>query len=297
MQEGSKQDNQRKGIILAGGNGTRLYPTTKAVSKQLLPVYNKPMIYYPLTTLMLSGIKQILIITKPNDLTLFMNLIGDGRKWGLEIEYQTQEQPRGLVEALLIAEDFIGNSPIALILGDNIFHGDEFISTLTKASSHVGGATVFAYSVGDPERYGVVEFDEQFKVQSLEEKPIKPKSNFVITGLYFYDNSVIDRAKMINPSARGEVEITDLNNSYFKDYQLNVVPMGRGIAWFDTGTYQSLYDASVFIKTLEQRQGLKIGSPEEVAWRKGLITKTELNHLAHNEIDCEYKDYLLRIIE
>jgi glucose-1-phosphate thymidylyltransferase len=270
---------KRKGIILAGGSGTRLYPMTKAISKQLIPVYDKPMIYYPLSVLMLAAIRDILIISTPQDLPLFKSLLGDGEAWGLHFSYQIQPSPDGLPQAFILAESFIGNDLSTLVLGDNIFYGDNFNHLLSNVSLKTEGATVFAYRVNDPERYGVVEFDKNYQVISLEEKPKTPKSNYVLTGLYFYDNQVIDFAKRLKPSSRGELEIIDLNRFYLEQSQLNIEIMGRGYAWLDTGTQESLLEASQFIAALENRQGLKVACPEEIAYRQGWIDEHQLKKL------------------
>ena len=270
---------KRKGIILAGGSGTRLYPMTKAISKQLIPVYDKPMIYYPLSVLMLAGIRDILIISTPQDLPLFKLLLGDGEAWGLNFSYQIQPSPDGLPQAFILAESFIGDDVSTLILGDNIFYGHNFHRLLSSASSKTEGATVFAYRVNDPERYGVVEFDKNHQIISLEEKPKAPKSNYVLTGLYFYDHQVIDFAKQLKPSSRGELEIIDLNRFYLEQSQLNIEIMGRGYAWLDTGTQESLLEAGQFIAALENRQGLKVACPEEIAYRQGWIDETQLKKL------------------
>jgi glucose-1-phosphate thymidylyltransferase len=285
-----------KGIILAGGNGTRLYPITKGICKQLLPVYDKPMVYYPLSTLMLAGIKDILIISTPAALPQFKSLLGDGLSLGIRISYAQQLKPRGIAESFIIGERFIGKDKVALILGDNIYYGSDLVQILKKASSHKAGATIFGYYVFNPQRYGVIGFDKKGKVSSITEKPKKPASNWVVTGLYFYDNDVIDIAKKIQPSARGEIEITDVNKVYLKKGKLNVVTLGRGYAWLDTGTYDSLVDASTFIKTIEERQGLKIGCVEEIAYNKGFISAKELLKLA-SSIPTEYGNYLKNIIE
>lgn len=285
----------RKGIVLAGGKATRLYPITRGVSKQLLPVYDKPMIYYPLSVLMLSGIRDILIISTSDALPAFQGLFGDGSAYGLNISYAKQDVPRGIADAFLVGEKFIGHDPVTLVLGDNLFFGHGMVDFLKEAAARTE-ATVFAYYVKDPERYGVVEFDKNHDVISIEEKPQKPKSNFAVTGLYFYDNSVVSVAKSIKPSPRGEVEITDVNKEFLKQKALKVALLGRGYAWLDTGTYDSLIDASAFIRTIEERQGLKIGCIEEVAYRKGFINEKQLLKLA-SELKTSYGDYLKKLLE
>ena len=288
---------ERKGIILAGGLGTRLYPVTQVISKQLLPVFDKPMIYYPLSTLMLAGIRQILIISTPEDLPLFEKLLGDGLQWGIEISYATQLSPNGLAEAFIIGESFLGDAPVALVLGDNIFHGHSFESKLTSVNKRSEGATIFVYHVNNPERYGVANFDKKNRVIDIEEKPSSPKSNFAVTGLYFYDNKVVQFAKKIKPSLRGELEITDINQIYLEQQNLSVEVMGRGYAWLDTGTHESLLEAQQFIQTIEHRQGLKISCPEEIAFHKKWITLQQLEKLAIPMIKNGYGQYLMRIIK
>jgi glucose-1-phosphate thymidylyltransferase len=284
-----------KGILLAGGSGTRLYPVTQVVSKQLLPVYDKPMVYYPLTTLMLAGIRDILLISTPQDTPRFRELLGDGRQWGLKLSYAVQEKPAGIAQAFLIGRDFIGKGPAALILGDNIFFGHDFVPLINRARGREQGATVFAYPVKDPERYGVVEFDDSGRALSIEEKPKQPKSRYAVTGLYFYDNRVIDIASRIKPSARGELEITDVNRAYLERGELEVVPMKRGMAWLDTGTHEALLEAAHFIETIERRQGLKIACPEEVAFRAGLIDAKQLEALARKLGTSANGAYLTRV--
>ena len=288
---------KRKGIILAGGSGTRLYPVTQSISKQLLPVYDKPMIYYPLSTLMLAGIQDILIISTPDDTPRFESLLGDGSQWGLNISYKVQPSPDGLAQAFIVGDTFIGNDLSALVLGDNIFYGHDFNELLGNATTRNDGATVFAYHVHDPERYGVAEFDKTNKVLSLEEKPKNPKSNYAVTGLYFYDKDVVAMAKSLKPSLRGELEITDLNRLYLEKQKLNVEIMGRGYAWLDTGTHDSLLEASQFIATLENRQGLKVSCPEEISYRRGWIDASQLEKLAAPLSKNGYGQYLQRILK
>ena len=286
----------RKGIILAGGSGTRLYPVTHSISKQLLPVYDKPMIYYPLTTLMLGGMRDILIISTPDDTPRFELLLGDGSQWGVNFQYKVQSSPDGLAQAFLLGEEFIGDNPSALILGDNIFYGHDLQELLQSADQHKNGATVFAYHVHDPERYGVAEFDDNSQVISLEEKPSRPKSNFAVTGLYFYDEQVVDLAKNLKPSPRGELEITDLNKLYLGQKNLSVKIMDRGYAWLDTGSHDSLLDAGQFISTIENRQGLKVACPEEVAYRQGWISSSQLKDLAKPLLKNQYGQYLMKVL-
>lgn len=287
----------RKGIILAGGAGTRLYPASQVVSKQLLPIYDKPMIYYPLSTLMLAGIRDILVISTPQDTPRFSQLLGDGKQWGLNLQYAVQDSPDGLAQAFLIGASFLQDSPSALVLGDNIFYGHDFASLLQSANQKTTGATVFAYAVQDPERYGVVEFDAAGRAISLEEKPPAPKSRYAVTGLYFYDQQVVDLAKQIKPSPRGELEITDLNRLYLQAGQLDVQTMGRGYAWLDTGTHESMLEAGQFIYTVEKRQGLKVAAPEEISWRNHWIDDAQLEKLAGTLGKSDYGQYLLRLLK
>jgi glucose-1-phosphate thymidylyltransferase len=293
----TRQLKKRKGIILAGGSGTRLYPVTQSISKQLLPVYDKPMIYYPLTTLMLAGIQDVLIISTPHDLPQFERLLGDGSQWGLSIQYKVQPSPDGLAQAFILGDNFIGHDLSALVLGDNIFYGHNFNELLSNAMAREEGSTIFAYHVKDPERYGVVTFDQKNAVSSLEEKPLKPQSNYAVTGLYFYDTDVVALAKSLKPSKRGELEITDLNQLYLTQKKLHVEIMGRGYAWLDTGTHDSLLDASQFIATLESRQGLKVACPEEISYRRGWINATQLENLAAPYLNNGYGQYLQHILK
>jgi glucose-1-phosphate thymidylyltransferase len=285
-----------KGIILAGGSGTRLYPVTQVVSKQLLPVYDKPMIYYPLSTLMLAGIRDILVISTPEDTPRFEALLGDGKKWGIRLAYAVQPRPEGLAQAFIVGRKFIGNDRVALVLGDNLFYGNELAALLGKAAARKSGASIFAYPVKDPERYGVVEFDPQGRVVSIEEKPRQPKSRYAVIGLYFYDNRVVDIAASLRPSARGELEISDVNRAYLERDELEVIPMSRGMAWLDTGTHETLLEAAQFIETIERRQGLKIACPEEVAYRMGFVTADALRELAKPLAKSGYGEYLLRVL-
>ncbi len=287
----------RKGIVLAGGTGSRLFPATYVVSKQLLPVYDKPMIYYPISTLMLAGIRDVLVISTPHEAALFQKLLGDGSQWGMNFKFKSQPSPDGLAQAFIIGEEFIGDSPSALILGDNIYYGHGFTESLRKATSSQSGASVFGYFVSDPERYGVVSFDGNGKALSIEEKPVAPKSNYAVTGLYFYDNQVVDIAKSLKPSPRGELEITDVNKVYLQRNQLNVELMGRGTAWLDMGTHESLLQASNFIETLEQRQGLKIACPEEIALNEKWITKAQVQEIASTMKNSSYGKYLLKLLK
>jgi glucose-1-phosphate thymidylyltransferase len=287
---------ERRGIILAGGSGSRLFPVTKSISKQLMPVYDKPMIYYPISTLMLAGIREMMIITTPRDKDCFVDLLGDGSQWGIQIQYAIQPDPGGLAQAFLIGEKFIADRPSALILGDNIFYGEGLGKLLADADRNAAGATVFAYQVSDPRQYGVISFDNQGKPNSIEEKPLKPKSHWAVTGIYFYDRQVVDFAKSIRPSARGELEITDVNRLYLEAGEMQVQLMGRGFAWLDTGTHATLMDAALYVRVLEQRQGFKIACPEEIAWRMGFISTEQLRQIAEPLVKSGYGDYLLNLL-
>lgn len=290
-------NKSRKGIILAGGKGTRLYPLTNPISKQLLPIYDKPMIYYPLSTLMLAGIREINLIVNPDNLVFYMRLLGDGSQWGINISYSEQMKPRGLTEGILLSEKFLDGSPAALILGDNLFHGSTLIKHLKSGNSFLEGATIFAYRVNDPKRYGVLEFNKNGDILSIEEKPILPKSNYAATGLYFYDETVVEKAKNVEISSNGELEITSLNQIYLKEKKLKVEIMGRGMAWLDTGTYESLHKAGSFIRTIEDRQGLKVACPEEIAWRQHWITDDQLRMLSKPLLNSGYGNYLIDLLE
>ncbi len=290
------ESTRYKGIILAGGSGSRLYPVTQAVGKSLLPVYNKPMVYYPLCTLMLAGIRDILVISTPEDIPKFQALLGDGSQYGIRLQYRVQPKPGGIAQAFLVGEEFLAGSPCALVLGDNIFYGHDLVRDLREAAQTVGGARIFAYPVHDPERYGVVEFDAEGRALSIEEKPLQPKSRYAVTGLYFYDSDVVKITKSLKPSARGELEITDVNRAYLKNGKLKVVVMGRGMAWLDTGTHESLMDAALYIQTIEKRQGLMVACPEEIAYRSGYISRTQVEQIASAMKNSSYGAYLLQLL-
>jgi len=296
MQAIMTESTRYKGIILAGGSGSRLYPVTQAVGKSLLPVYNKPMVYYPLCTLMLAGIRDILVISTPEDVPKFQALLGDGSQYGIRLQYRVQLKPEGIAQAFLVGEEFLAGSPCALVLGDNIFYGHDLVRDLREAAQTVGGARIFAYPVHDPERYGVVEFDAEGRALSIEEKPLQPKSRYAVTGLYFYDSDVVKIAKSLKPSARGELEITDVNRAYLKSGNLRVVVMGRGMAWLDTGTHESLMDAALYIQAIEKRQGLMVACPEEIAYRSGYISRNQVEQIASAMKNSSYGAYLLQLL-